>query len=113
MTDIADSGNLAVYVNLIAARIRVDGDAVIGSWAYACLQFPCFSECEFMWPDYIVWASIGLAFPCIDDVHLVNLLVAVPVVRSQVDGVLDGFNSRDYHLSRVFVVAVRVIRTIV
>ena len=113
MADVTDAGNLALHVNLIAARIRVDGNAVIGLGAYVWLYFRFLSQCVFMGPDYITWASIGFALAGIEDIHLINLVVAVPVVGRKVGGVLDGFQCRDDHLTGMFVVSVCVIAAVV
>ena len=67
-----------------------------------------------MWPDGVRSTTVSFALTCIDEVDLIDIAIAIPVVRCPVFYfVLGEFDGLADHLSRVLVVALAVVLTIV
>ena len=64
-------------------------------------------------PDGIVSTAVGLALAGIDDIHLINLAVAVPVVFRIVDIDIGQLAGLTRHLARTHVVALIVVAAVV
>ena len=109
-----DAGNgTCLAVEFAAAGVGIDFHAVEGLRAVAVSIILSRGEVPLVWPDGGTGSAVGFALACIDDIDLVDLAVAVPVVVGEVDVVVDKFQGLDDHLGGIFVVALSVVSAIV
>ena len=98
-----DAGGL----QFAAAAIGVDAVAVQSQLLSSLF------ECPLVGPHRVSAAPVGLALAGIEEKHLVDLAVAVPVVLAEVQFIAEGRTSLNDHLLRVLVVALVVVVAVV
>ena len=67
-----------------------------------------------MRPDSICRTAIGFTLISIDDINLIDIAIAIPVIRSPVSNLLlRQVNSLNNHLTRILIIALSIILTII
>ena len=109
----ADAGNIAIAIELGAAGIGIDFHAVEGLCSATVSIILSRGKGPLVGPDGGAGSTVGLSLVGIDDIDLIDLAVAVPVIVGEVDVVVDKFQGLDDHLGGIFVVALSVVSAIV
>ena len=113
VTHRADAIDFAsLSIELAATGIGVDAHPIECLRSAAVAIRSSGRELPLVWPDGVSCSAIGFALSGIDDVDLVDLAVAVPVIVDEVDVVVDKFQGLDDHCGGIQIVAITVVRAI-
>ena len=109
----ADALDGVAATEFAAAGIGVDLHAVEAQRARAVAVIAGRLQIPLVGPDGVGHVAIGFAVAGIDDIDLIDLAVAVPIIVGIVHVVIGQLHSLDDHFSRMKVVAVAVVASVV